>query len=167
MGGDTVSDAGGVATSFSGGLVEHLGELSGVVGSAALVSLEVEVDLGVESLSGEDVEFLLLLGLDKLLGGIREGSQEAGGDSLAFSEFGLLLFKSEIFSLEFHLELGVYSLLSDVALDVEELLVKSELESSYLSSLIERCECSIGNNGSRVSSEFVSECLLTSLEDLL
>ncbi len=78
-----------------------------------------------------------------------------------------MLFESEIFSLEFHLELSVYTLLSDVALDVEELLVKSELEGGDLSSLVERCQGGIGNDGSRVSSELVSECLLTSLEDLL
>ncbi len=136
MGGNAVSDAGGVATSFGGGVVEHLGELGGVVGSAALVSLQVEVDLSVESLSGEHVKFLLLLGLDELLGSVGERGQETGGDSLAFSEFGLLLFESEIFSLEFHLEFGVYTLLSDVALDVEELLVKSELEGGDLSSLV-------------------------------
>jgi hypothetical protein len=139
VGSDTVSDAGGVAPSFGGWVVKHLGELGGVVGSAALVSLQVEVDLGVESLSGKHIEFLLLLGLDELLGGVGQGGQETGGDSLAFSKFSLLLLESEIFSLEFHLELGVHTLLSDVALDVEELLVKSELEGSYLSSLVERC----------------------------
>ncbi len=76
MGGHAVSDAGGVTPSFGGGVVQHLGELSGVVGSAALVSLQVEVDLGVESLSGKHVEFLLLLGLDELLGSVGERGQE-------------------------------------------------------------------------------------------
>lgn len=137
-----------------------------MVGSAALVSLEVELDLAVESLSSKDVSFLLLFSNDELLGGVGEGSQDAGRDCVGFVKFGFLLFESELFSLESHLELGIKSLLSDVSLDVDELLVKSELKSSYLGSLFSNSKSSVSNNGSCISSVLILKGFLTKFNGL-
>lgn len=161
-----ISNTSSIASNFSGGLSKNVLEFNCVVSSAGLVFLEVELHLGIELLSGEDVSLLLLFSLKKFLSRVGEVSDKGLCNLFGLVELSFLLLESEFFKLEFHVELGVFLLLSEVTLEEYELLIIRSLKSSKLSSLFSGISSCVSSECSCVGSVLSQESLFAELLNL-